>query len=72
VQRIWLDTAEAKDTPLIQFANTPSAEIIEAAQILFNSMVDRKGMSLELARASLLRTEPFHLFPDLVSALNRN
>lgn len=69
VQRIWLDTAEEKETPLNQFACTPSKEIVEAAQILFNSMITRKGMSADLARASLLRTEPFNLFPELVATL---
>ncbi|MBB3149769.1 hypothetical protein FHS21_006223 [Phyllobacterium trifolii] len=66
VQRIWLDTAEAKDTPETGFANVPSDEVVEAAQILLESMVLRKGMAIELARASLLRTEPFNLFPELV------
>lgn len=72
VQRIWLDTAEEKETPLNHFAGTPSKEVVEAAQILFNSMITRKGMSVELARASLLRTEPFNLFPELVGTLNSN
>jgi len=39
------------------------------AQTLFNSMTKRKGMAPELARAALLRTEPFDQYPELVATL---
>ncbi|MER9254535.1 ATP-binding protein [Mesorhizobium sp. M0598] len=69
VQRIWLDTAESKETPRTGFGGEPTAEVRSVAQTLFNSMIKRKGMSPELARAGLLRTEPFDQFPELVAAL---
>jgi hypothetical protein len=69
VQRIWLDTAENKETPRTGFGGEPPAEVRAVAQTLFNSMVKRKGMSPDLARASLLRTEPFDQHPELVAAL---
>jgi len=69
VQRIWLDTAENKDAPRTSFSGADNEEIRRVAQTLFNSMVKRKGMSPELARASLLRTEPFDNHVEIVTAL---
>lgn len=69
VQRIWLDTAENKETPLTGFAVTPSAEVVEILETLFEDMTGRKGMSRTLAKKTLLTTEPFQKFPSLVTAL---
>ncbi len=69
VQRIWLDTAENKETPRTGFGGEAPAEIRSVAQTLFTSMVKRKGMSPDLARARLLRTEPFDQHPELVATL---
>lgn len=69
VQRIWLDTAEDRDTPRTGFQGEPPAEVRGVAEVLFRSMTERKGMSPDLARASLLRTEPFDQYPDLVATL---
>ena len=69
VQRIWLDTAEAKETPRTGFANEGSAEIAEIAKVMYENLVLKKGVSCALARAQLLRTEPFNNFPDLVNTL---
>lgn len=72
VQRIWLDTAENKETPRTGFEGEPSAAVIEVATVLFNDQIERKGMSEEEARKSLLRTEPFQKYPALVAKLGRN
>jgi histidine kinase/DNA gyrase B/HSP90-like ATPase len=69
VQRIWLDTAENRDTPRTGFGGEPPSEVKSVAQTLFNSMIKRKGMAPELARAALLRTEPFDQYPELVATL---
>ncbi|MCX4177498.1 MULTISPECIES: ATP-binding protein [Paraburkholderia] len=69
VQRIWLDTAEAKDTPRGGFAGEPNAEVQSVLMVLFKDMVVRRGMSEDLARAALAATEPFHAYPNLVAAL---
>jgi hypothetical protein len=69
VQRIWLDTAEGKETPRTGFGGEPPKEVTTVARTLFNSMVNRKGMAPELARANLLRTEPFDQYPELIAAL---
>jgi hypothetical protein len=69
VQRIWLDTAEAKDTPRTGFSGEPSAEVRAVLDVLFADMVLRKGMSEELARLALSKTEPFQDYPQLIESL---
>ncbi len=69
VQRIWLDTAEHKETPLTDFEGEASATVIEVASVLFNDLIERKGLSIEDARKSMLRTEPFQKYPALVAKL---
>ena len=70
VQRIWLDTAEGRETPRTGFAGTPSADVEAIAEVLFMDLIGRQGLSPELAREQLLRTEPFHDYPDLIAALS--
>lgn len=72
VQRIWLDTAEGKDTPQTRFAAAPEAEVAAVLNALFRNLVLRKGMSPVDARARLLRTDPFDSYPTLVAALSDN
>jgi hypothetical protein len=72
VQRIWLDTAENKETPRTGFEGEPPAAVIEVATVLFNDLIERKGLSEEEARKSLLRTEPFQKYPTLIEKLGRN
>jgi hypothetical protein len=69
VQRIWLDTSESKDTPLIGFAGEPQNEINSVLLTFYADMVGRKGMSSEAARRALLSTEPFQKYPALVALL---
>ncbi|NKA73605.1 ATP-binding protein [Ralstonia solanacearum] len=69
VQRIWLDTAEAKDTPRSGFSGEPSAEVQNVLGVLFRDMVVRRNMSEEFARATLAATEPFQDYPTLVAGL---
>ena len=45
VQRIWLDTAEQKDTPRTGFLGEPSEAVIEVLQALFDDMISRKEMT---------------------------
>ncbi len=72
VQRIWLDTAEHKETPRTGFEGEPNATVIEVAQVLFDDLIERKGLSVEEARKSMLRTEPFQKYPALVAKLGSN
>ncbi|WP_429405485.1 ATP-binding protein [Paraburkholderia sp. GAS82] len=69
VQRIWLDTAENKDTPKTQFLDQPPANVMEVLQVLFEDMVSRKGLTAESAKRLLSNMEPFHNYPSLVEAL---
>lgn len=71
VQRIWLDTAENKDTPRTGFEGEPNEAVIGVASILFNDLIERKGLSVEEARRSLMRTEPFQKYPSLINNLGR-
>ena len=72
VQRIWLDTAEHKETPRTGFDGEPNEAVIEIATILFDDLIERKKLSVDEARKALLRTEPFHKFPALVARLGSN
>ncbi|WP_316206856.1 MULTISPECIES: ATP-binding protein [unclassified Bradyrhizobium] len=72
VQRIWLDTAEARETPRTGFANEPQSEVRAVLLVMYRNLVLRKGMSPHLAREQLLHTEPFNSHPDLVAALPDN
>ena len=69
VQRIWLDTAESRETPRTGFAAEPEPEVRAVAQVLFRNMVRKKGLTPADARARLLRTEPFNLHPALIASL---
>lgn len=69
VQRIWLDTAEARETPQTGFVGVNPAEIRPILETMYRSLVLRRGLSPALAREQLLRTEPFHNYPDLVADL---
>ncbi len=69
VQRIWLDTAEGKETPRTGFSGEPTEQVVEVLQALFEDLVTRKGMSVRLARQTLGATEPFQNYPELIAAL---
>lgn len=72
VQRIWLDTAENKETPRTGFEGEPNEAVVEVARVLFDDLIERKGLSAAEARKSLLRTEPFQKYPALVAKLGLN
>jgi hypothetical protein len=69
VQRIWLDTTEARETPRTGFAEEPPAAVATVLSVVYRNMVVRRGLAPGLARDMLLRTEPFNNHPELVAAL---
>ncbi len=69
VQRIWIDTAENRDTPRTGFDQSPPNEAREVLLVMYRNMIERKGYSPEAAREQLKATEPFHAFPALIDAL---
>lgn len=68
VQRIWLDTAENKDTPKTGFGEPPDA-VAKVLDTLFADMIGRRGMSIDAAKRALLSTEPFQNYPALIARL---
>jgi Histidine kinase-, DNA gyrase B-, and HSP90-like ATPase len=72
VQRIWLDTAENKETPRTDFEGEPNEAIVEVAQVLFDDLIEHKGLTVNEARKSLSRTEPFQKYPALIAKLGLN
>ncbi|MBY5314362.1 ATP-binding protein [Rhizobium leguminosarum] len=69
VQRIWLDTAEDKETPRTGFATAPPTDVRETLSAIFQALVKFRGLSPAEARERLCRTPPFDRHLDLVSAL---
>jgi hypothetical protein len=69
VQRIWLDTVEAQDTPRTGFSGQPPQEVAAILMVMYRNIVQRRGVDPALAREQLLRTEPFHQYPELVLGL---
>ncbi|TCL32888.1 histidine kinase/DNA gyrase B/HSP90-like ATPase [Azotobacter chroococcum] len=72
VQRIWLDTAENKETPKTGFSGEPeeSPEGVRTVLLtLYRDMTGRRGMSSEAAVRALSCTDPFHNYPALVASL---
>ena len=69
VQRIWLDTAEDRDTPLTGFAGEADATVVAVLASMYQALVGRDGLSPAVARARLSRTEPFDRYPALVAGL---
>ena len=69
VQRIWLDTTEAQETPRTGFSGEPPVAVQSVLLVVFTNMIQRKGLSPAFARQRLLATEPFNQYPDLIMAL---
>lgn len=72
IQRIWLDTAENKETPRTGFEGEPNSAVIEVASVLFDDLMERKGLSTAEARREMLRIEPFQKYPTLIAKLGEN
>jgi hypothetical protein len=70
VQQIWLDTAEARDTPPAAVSGEPPAEVVSLMGRILTGMVRRRGLTVEAARAEMARTEPFNTWPDYLATLD--
>lgn len=69
VQRIWLDTAEHKETPHTGFSGAAPEAVVEVLGVLYADMIGRKGLSPESAKEALLATEPFQNYPSEIASL---
>lgn len=70
VQKIWLDTAEQKETPVTSFASSTDTAVLGVMTTLFKDLIVRKGMTVEDARTRLSCTDPFQNFPHLIAQLS--
>lgn len=69
VQRIWIDTAEEKETPRTGFADAGETEVMETLRALFESLTQHSRLTSHEARARLLRTPPFGTYAKLINTL---
>ena len=69
MQRIWLDTAEDKETPRTGFAGAADSEVMETLCSMFEALVKFRRLSPTEARERLGRTPPFDRHLDAVAAL---
>lgn len=70
IQKIWLDTAEQKETPVTSFGSSSDEVVLKVMKTLFRNLVGKKGMDIEDARARLAGTDPFQNFPHLIAQLS--
>lgn len=69
VQRIWLEAAESGEHAKGGFTGEPDDSVREVINVIYRSLVEKKGMAPSMAKRKLLRTEPFDLHPELVKSL---
>ncbi|PYF10382.1 histidine kinase/DNA gyrase B/HSP90-like ATPase [Rhodobacter viridis] len=69
VQRIWLDTAEDKDTPATGFTAASEEDVRTPLAALFRALVLHSGLTEPQARDRLQRTPPFERYTALIDAL---
>ncbi|EJP78016.1 TPA: ATP-binding protein [Stenotrophomonas maltophilia] len=72
VQRIWLEAAESGEHAKGGFTGEPDESVREVLNLIYRSLVEKKGMSPSMAKRQLLRTEPFDLHSELVKNLPDN
>lgn len=70
IQKIWLDTAEGKETSRVGFASEPPEAVLEVLDTLFRDMTGRRGLSDDLAKRMLLTMDPFQNYPTLVNTMS--
>lgn len=69
VQRIWLEAAESGEHAKGGFTGERDNSVREVLNVIYRSLVEKKGMTPSMAKRQLLRTEPFDLHPELVKNL---
>jgi hypothetical protein len=69
VQRIWLEAAETGEHAKGGFAGEADESVRKILLSLYRTLIIKSGMSPEMAKQKLLKTEPFDLHPDLVNGL---
>jgi len=72
VQKIWLDTAEAKDTPREDSSDSMKFKVKAMLKVFFTDFVERRGLSAAEAKKRLGKTEPFSKFPAEIEAVDKD
>lgn len=70
VQQIWLDSVEKGEVQDEAFSSSSENEVYQVLYSIYDHMVHGLSLSPDQAQGYLLRTEPFHNFPDLVMSLS--
>jgi hypothetical protein len=70
VQKIRLDTADHKETPVTSFASSSEEAVLKVMKTLFRTLVLRNGMDIADAKARLAHVDPFQNFPHLIAQLS--
>jgi hypothetical protein len=69
VQRIWIDVAANDAAPVGEFDQTADAEVLEVLTVMFETLVEKRGLLPETARRRLSQTPPFDRYPSLIAEL---
>lgn len=69
VQRIWIDTAEEKETPRTGFVGSSDDEILDIMRPLFQALIAYSKLSPVEARDRISRTPPFGAYGHLIDSL---
>ena len=69
IQRVWIDAVEKGEIHQGAFEGSPSADIQAVLDVLYRHLVETVGLDRPAARSQLLKTEPFHNYPELIEAL---
>jgi len=69
IQRIWIDAADDYELPRIEAELELSNELREIASSILENSMQKKGNTLDQALTFLSKTEPFGLYPQLLSEL---
>jgi hypothetical protein len=70
VQRIWVDTAEEKETPRVGFTDAKDEDVLATLRPLFHAIIFGSKITPDEARDRLRRTPPFSRFSHLIDILD--
>jgi hypothetical protein len=70
VQRIWVDTAEERETPRVGFTDAKDEDVLSTLQSLFHAIIVGSKITPDEARDRLRRTPPFIRYTHLIDTLD--
>ena len=69
VQRIWLDTTEARETPRTNFAGEPVSEVRNVLVVMFRNLVPAQGHVAAARAGAAPSHRTFNNYPEIVETL---